>query len=604
MNAQCIIRMSGNKTTIIEPAGAKEETKAATVQNDEAKEKNFSFDYSYWSFDTADENYASQERVFLDLGTSVLENAWEGYNCCIFAYGQTGSGKSYSMLGYGEDKGLIPRICEEMFIRIDRLDDPEVLFKVEVSFMEIYNEKLKDLLNPKNSGKLKVRNHPKMGVYVEDLSKIAVKTFAEIEGLMDEGSKARTVASTNMNATSSRSHAVFTIEFTHAKVTRTEGEIVGTSERVSKINLVDLAGSERAAATGATGIRLKEGANINKSLSTLGKVISALSLNSGGNIFIYVCLFILFFLGGKKPVHVPYRDSVLTWLLKESLGGNAKTIMIAALSPADVNYGETLSTLRYADNAKRIKNNAMVNEDPSSKLIRDLRSEVDALRKQLLESGGIAFDPQITKEMTTLKEELAQREKLIAEMNKTWEERLKEAQELQQERKAALQDIGVAIRAVSSLPHLINLNEDPLLSNQLIYYLREGVTKIGRSDSDKEIVNDIQLNGLSIAKEHCVIENKEGMCVIVPCSTPSLLPVMFINGQQVKEPQILEHGCRLILGNNHIFQYRNPEEASRMAKEGTLVNQKIDWNFAVKELALSMAEQQGQLYVFYFTILY
>lgn len=300
------------------------------------QEKSFAFDHSYWSFDNTDPNYASQQTLFNDLGTEVIKNSWEGYNCCIFAYGQTGSGKSYSMLGYGDDKGIIPLICENLFQKIsDYQQDPDFICKVEVSFMEIYNEKVKDLLNPKNKGVLKVRNHPTIGPYVEDLSKIAVNSFAEIDMLMEEGSKARTIASTNMNATSSRSHAVFTIALSHAK------KNLEKSEKVSKVNLVDLAGSERADATGAAGARLKEGANINKSLSTLAKVIAALAALSSGTV------------KDKKQLHVPYRDSVLTWLLKESLGGNAKTIMIAALSPADINYGETLSTLRYADNADR-----------------------------------------------------------------------------------------------------------------------------------------------------------------------------------------------------------------------------------------------------------
>eukprot|EP01114_Cavostelium_apophysatum_P016487 TRINITY_DN4700_c0_g1_i4.p1 TRINITY_DN4700_c0_g1~~TRINITY_DN4700_c0_g1_i4.p1 ORF type:complete len:1712 (-),score=613.88 TRINITY_DN4700_c0_g1_i4:86-5185(-) len=529
--------------------------------------------------DSSEPNYASQATLFNDLGIEVLKNSWDGYNCCIFAYGQTGSGKSYSMLGYGEEKGIIPLLCEEMFERIGRsqAESATVLYKVEVSFMEIYNEKVKDLLNPKSQTILKVRNHPKIGPYVEDLSKIAVKSFAEIDNLMDEGTKARTVASTNMNATSSRSHAVFTIEFTQSKLDMATNQSL---DRVSRINLVDLAGSERAASTGATGSRLKEGANINKSLSTLGKVIAALAANSGG--------------GKKKEIHVPYRDSVLTWLLKESLGGNAKTIMIAALSPADINYGETLSTLRYADSAKQIKNKAVVNEDPTTRLIRDLRSEVEALRMQLIDSGGVEGGVAITKDkvVVQLKEELSQREKLIAEMQKTWEEKLKEAQTIQQERKAALQDMGVAIKAVSTLPHFINLNEDPLMSESLLYYLREGITRIGRSDT--EVTQDIQLNGLSIAKEHCVVENKDGVVTIIPVIAPgSAPPAIFVNGSQITEPHRLTSGCRVVLGNNHIFRFNHPEEAAKARERGekgkTAV---IDWNFAIRELAST----QGQLY--------
>ncbi|PRP73913.1 hypothetical protein PROFUN_16551, partial [Planoprotostelium fungivorum] len=578
-----VIRMHDKTTVITDPS-----------LPEGSNEKVFTFDYSYNSFDSADSEYATQERVFSDLGMSVLDNAWLGYNCSIFAYGQTGSGKSYSMLGYGADKGLIPRICEAMFEKIDANTNTQVFYKVEVSFMEIYNETVKDLLNPKNKGKLKVRNHPKIGPYVEDLSRLAVKSFAEIDNLMDEGTKARTVASTNMNATSSRSHAVFTIDFTTAKASK-DGQ---TSETTSRINLVDLAGSERATATGSTGVRLKEGANINKSLSSLGKVISALAANSNA--------------GKKKETHVPYRDSVLTWLLKESLGGNARTIMVAALSPADINYGETLSTLRYADNAKQIKNHAVVNEDPTAKTIRELKAEVEALRTQLVISGveitgvsgisgisgisGLGPTDIVTmkaksQEVDRLKEELDQREKLITEMNKSWEEKLNEAQAAQEERKAALADMGVAIKALSSLPYLMNLNEDPLMSESLIYYIRDGITKVGRSAA--ETLQDIQLNGLSIAKEHCTFENKGGSVFVSPVpATP--LPVVFVNGVQISASTKLSPGNRVVLGNNHFFRFMNPEEAAKVAREkgpSTEPAPVLDWNFAIKELAT----KQGQI---------
>ena len=209
--------------------------------------------------------------------------------------------------------------------------------------MEIYCERVRDLLNPKNKkNDLKVREHPILGPYVEDLSKLVVKEYLDIDRLIDEGNKARTVAATNMNETSSRSHAVFTLIFSQKRHDKQTDLI---TECVSKISLVDLAGSERANSTGAQGARLKEGANINKSLTTLGKVISALAecSSSGGNNALS---------GGKKvgtmkkkAAFIPYRDSVLTWLLKENLGGNSKTAMLAAISPADINYDETLSTL-------------------------------------------------------------------------------------------------------------------------------------------------------------------------------------------------------------------------------------------------------------------
>src|SRR5437868_11191993 len=231
------------------------------------------------------------------------------------------------MMGYGEEAGVIPRICREMFARITELQsDPNLKCRVEVSYLEIYNERVRDLLNPSTKGNLKVREHPSTGPYVEDLAKLVVGSFKEIEHLMDEGNKARTVAATNMNETSSRSHAVFTLTLTQK---RHDVETSMDTEKVAKISLVDLAGSERASSTGATGARLKEGAEINRSLSTLGRVIASLADLSTGKKK-----------GGKGGSMVPYRDSVLTWLLKDSLGGNSLTAMIAAISPADINFEE------------------------------------------------------------------------------------------------------------------------------------------------------------------------------------------------------------------------------------------------------------------------
>ena len=198
---------------------------------------------------------------------------------CIFAYGQTGAGKSYTMMGKPSDSeqaGIIPRLCNDMFRRVAAAgtDDPAIQYSVEVSYMEIYCERVRDLLNPANTDNLRVREHPLLGPYVEDLTKLAVQSYADVSDLMDEGNKARTVASTNMNETSSRSHAVFTLLFTQRRL---DPDTKLSGAKVSKISLVDLAGSERANATGAEGTRLKEGAMINKSLTTLGKVISALA---------------------------------------------------------------------------------------------------------------------------------------------------------------------------------------------------------------------------------------------------------------------------------------------------------------------------------------
>lgn len=259
--SKCVISMNGQTTIISNPKITD-------------SLKSFNYDYSYWSHDINDPNFASQEQVYQDIGEEMLVHAFEGYNVCIFAYGQTGAGKSYTMMGKQDEEGIIPYICKDLFNKITADTTDDIMYSVEVSYMEIYCERVRDLLNPKNKSSLRVREHPVLGPYVEDLSKLAVTSYEDIHQLMDEGNKARTVAATNMNETSSRSHAVFTIIFTQRRQD-TATRLV--TEKVSKISLVDLAGSERAESTGAQGIRLKEGANINKSLTTLGKVISALA---------------------------------------------------------------------------------------------------------------------------------------------------------------------------------------------------------------------------------------------------------------------------------------------------------------------------------------
>ncbi|KAM6259204.1 kinesin-like protein KIF1A isoform 15-T17 [Spheniscus humboldti] len=608
--SKCIIQMSGSTTTILNPKQPKETPKS------------FSFDYSYWSHTTpADINYASQKQVYQDIGEEMLQHAFEGYNVCIFAYGQTGAGKSYTMMGKQEkdQQGIIPQLCEDLFSRINDTTNDNMSYSVEVSYMEIYCERVRDLLNPKNKGNLRVREHPLMGPYVEDLSKLAVTSYNDIQDLMDSGNKARTVAATNMNETSSRSHAVFNIIFTQK---RHDAETDITTEKVSKISLVDLAGSERADSTGAKGTRLKEGANINKSLTTLGKVISALAeMDSGPNKN----------KKKKKTDFIPYRDSVLTWLLRENLGGNSRTAMVAALSPADINYDETLSTLRYADRAKQIRCNAVINEDPNNKLIRELKDEVARLRDLLYAQGlgdiidmtnaiagispssslsalssraasvaslheRIMFAPGSEEAIERLKET----EKIIAELNETWEEKLRRTEAIRMEREALLAEMGVAMRedggtlgvfSPKKTPHLVNLNEDPLMSECLLYYIKDGITRVGREDAEKR--QDIVLSGHFIKEEHCLFRSDtktsgEVIVTLEPCEGADT----YVNGKKVTEPSILRSGNRIIMGKSHVFRFNHPEQA-RQERERTpcaeTPAEPVDWAFAQRELL----EKQG-----------
>ncbi|KAF3126918.1 kinesin-like protein Klp8 [Orbilia oligospora] len=567
--AKCIVQMKDSQTILTPPPGVTDSSasrKGASTAIKADGPKVFNFDRSYWSFDRGDSHYAGQDNLFDDLGGPLLDNAFQGYNNCIFAYGQTGSGKSYSMMGYGEEYGIIPRICQNIFERITSEKDPNIVSTIEVSYLEIYNEKVRDLLNPSNKGALKVREHPSLGPYVEDLAKLVVTSFREIENLMDEGNKARTVAATNMNETSSRSHAVFTLILTQK---RHDVETGFDTEKVSRISLVDLAGSERATSTGATGARLKEGAEINRSLSTLGRVIAALAdLSSGGK---------------KKGTLVPYRDSVLTWLLKDSLGGNSMTAMIAAISPADINWDETLSTLRYADSAKRIKNHAVVNEDPNARMIRELKEELSQLRQKLSGGGGaeeekydasVPLEKQIVTITSTdgsvrkvskaeIAEQLGASEKLLKEVNQTWEEKLEKTQQIQKEREAALEELGISIEKdfigmsmPKRIPHLVNLSDDPLLAECLVYNIKAGDTTVGNVESATTTAQ-IKLNGSKILPDHCRFENVNDVVTLIPNEGAAVM----VNGLRIEGPKRLRTGYRVILGDFHIFRFNHPNEA-------------------------------------------
>ncbi|OXV08630.1 hypothetical protein Egran_03607 [Elaphomyces granulatus] len=588
--AKCIVHMQENQTVLSPPPGADEKLgRKGSLKGAVEGPKAFAFDRSYWSFDRSAPSYAGQEHLFNDLGVPLLDNAFQGYNNCIFAYGQTGSGKSYSMMGYGKEHGVIPKICQDMFMRIATLqEDKNLTCTVEVSYLEIYNERVRDLLNPGTKGNLKVREHPSTGPYVEDLAKLVVRSFQEIENLMDEGNKARTVAATNMNETSSRSHAVFTLTLTQK---RHDAETTMDTEKVSRISLVDLAGSERATSTGATGARLKEGAEINRSLSTLGRVIAALADLSSGK--------------KKNNAMVPYRDSVLTWLLKDSLGGNSMTAMIAAISPADINFEETLSTLRYADSAKRIKNHAVVNEDPNARMIRELKEELAQLRSKLgIGVGAAGFgapegpleenyppDTPLEKQIVSIAqpdgtikkvskaeivEQLNQSEKLYKDLNQTWEEKLQKTEEIHKERESALEELGISIEkgfvglsTPKKMPHLVNLSDDPLLAECLVYNIKPGQTRVG--NLDPENIAEIRLNGSKILHQHCTFENVENVVTIVPSEGATVM----VNGLRIDKPTRLRSGYRVILGDFHIFRFNHPEEARAERVEQSLLRHTV-----------------------------
>lgn len=485
--------MQGPSTLITDPSTGKERT--------------FTFDNSFWSHDEFIEEgdgllvpknskYADQHRVYNKLGKQVLDNAWDGYHCCLFAYGQTGSGKSYSMIGYGANKGIVPIATTEIFERVRQTTTPEKWYEVSVSMLEIYNECVQDLLvHPEERPPrgLNIRESKVLGVYVQDLSKHAVDSFEAIEKIMDLGNRNRSIGSTEMNKTSSRAHTIITLSFKQFEII--DGN---TTERFSNINLVDLAGSERQKKTKATKERLKEGCMINLSLTILGQVINVLAEKSQGR---------------KNNAVVPYRDSALTRILQDALGGNSKTIMICAISPAEINYDESLNTLKYAERAKRVKNVAVVNESAQDKMIRELKDENEQLKQLLMSAAkggtidlgnpellsklgniGLSISGGDSKNATEeIKEKLEDNEKEMRNIETPFQEKL------QKERITEKQEVQDR-----TLPHLTNLNEDSQLSGMLYYNMNECPILVGRKDGNPK--PKILIGGIGILPNHAVFE--------------------------------------------------------------------------------------------------
>uniref|UniRef100_A0A5S6Q266 Kinesin-like protein n=1 Tax=Trichuris muris TaxID=70415 RepID=A0A5S6Q266_TRIMR len=312
-----------------------------------------------FTFDAVFDKDTTTESLYNDIVYPLVESVLEGYNGTVFAYGQTGSGKSFTMQGpedWPVQRGIVPRTFEHIFEAIATAEN--VKFLVCASYLEIYIEDVRDLLGKVGKQKLEIKEHQERGVYVAGLSMHPVHNVNECEKLLQKGMRNRATAATLMNTDSSRSHSIFTLYLEMFETHQGREHI-----KTAKLHLVDLAGSERQSKTGAVGDRLKEATKINLSLSALGNVISALV--------------------DGKSTHIPYRDSKLTRLLQDSLGGNTKTIMIACLSPADYNYEESLSTLRYANRAKNIRNRPKINEDPKDALLRQYQEEIARLKDLL-----------------------------------------------------------------------------------------------------------------------------------------------------------------------------------------------------------------------------
>ena len=584
-------------------------------------ERQYAFNHCFDSRNRYGDEYASQEDVFAAIGSPLVDQVWKGFNTCILAYGQTGSGKSYSMTGSSKDpaqRGLIPRIMGDIFERIERdVGDENTLYSVQVSFLEIYMERIRDLLSYQESSEevldgreakrqgeesLKIRESPTLGVFVEGLSRVRVFSYGDVEALMEAGNRVRTTAATKMNASSSRSHAVFTVSFTK---TVKDMESLSAKDSSSAIHLVDLAGSERQKKTKARGQALKEGAMINQSLSSLGEVISKLADRA-----VAAAKFAARFPDRtyKPKGMIPYRNSKLTRVLQQSLGGNSKTVMLAAISPSSDNHTETLSTLRYASRASKIRNVPVVNESPNEALIRALREEVRRLKDELKaalgselapsggndEGGAAAVSEEAKKaksELLELRKQLDRQRQTIEELNMTVEERAAHVAALKAEQESRLAESGLFRRprhSRTSVNHLVNLNEDELMTEQLAYFIPRGeALRVGpfRSSSC-----ELQLGGALIQDPHAVLVTKaEADTTIL---TPQPGADVYVNGSLVagRDPVVLHHGDIVVFGANHAFRFVSPKTIGKTPVGGGSSNggedgAPHDYVYALRQMA-------------------
>mmetsp|Transcript_33887 Transcript_33887/g.88203 ORF Transcript_33887/g.88203 Transcript_33887/m.88203 type:complete len:996 (+) Transcript_33887:71-3058(+) len=518
--------------------------KTTTVTTAE-QSKLFTFDHSYWSHDVADAHHVTQEMVHEDLGEPILASALQGYNNCLVAYGQTGSGKSHSVIGYEDEPGIIPRILDSLFR--GRPQQGRTIANVWVSFLEIYNESVKDLLyaGKEDSGDLPVRDHPKFGTFVVGLTEAMVQSAGEVQQLMDYGTKRRVVGATNMNANSSRSHAVFCLKLEVHKGENTEKPVV----MFSKTLLVDLAGSERQSKTATAGARLKEGCAINRSLSVLAMVIRSLAdlastekkksgaAKAGGGDF------------------APFRSSKLTYLLKDSLVGNSKTALIAAISPAASNAPETLSTLRFASSVKTIKTVAKVNMDSKDKMVLELKQQIAQLKSQMAEAGA---HPEHS-------EQLEAHTHLLERMSMSREEHKQEAEHLARLRQEVVDNAGLSLECMEDAmgigadsPYLANISNDATLSGQLVYMMRKGMPFTFGSSEENSVV----LKGLGMPSHLCSFLNEDDTKVSVQAIEGGGSGRLVVNGAPVKDGPVQLHAMdRVAMGRVALLRVMVPLEA-------------------------------------------
>lgn len=445
-----------------------------------------------------------QPLVYAYVGLPVLRNVLDGYNGCILAYGQTGSGKTFTMMGppslYNESgakssnqrlgslsseeavgvEGIIPRLIRDLFEQLHHkhMQDDSHSFKLELEYYEIYNEKVLDLLSSTSDDPLRIRQHMERGVYVEGLTRKRISSEKDLFKWLKRGNLERHTGCTLMNDRSSRSHAILTLHLTQVQLPQTSADTpdVGTSVITSKLNLVDLAGSERAAASGAVGLQLQEANKINQSLTALGRVIDALADISQG----------------RTDVFCPYRDSTLTLLLKDSLGGNSKTTMVATVSPHHLNFDETTQTLRYASRAKQIVSRVSVNEDPQITCIRLLTEKVKRLQASLSgDKNGDQYLEELTSRIDFLENQLAEKELVISQLTAELHSTKQENSPFSPSKKATLNHVeNVASNALPSKEEQSNLKTESPKFTGLMSALRQELKESKKNE--KELMNELQ----------------------------------------------------------------------------------------------------------------
>ena len=579
--------------------------------------RDYTFDYSFWSHDgfidingvlePADDHYADQRKVSSVLSKEILKNALEGYNCCLFAYGQTGSGKSYSMMGHGNNKGIIPISSQLLFKWVEETQGESVSYEILFSMLEIYNERIQDLLVPVSQRPhdgLRVRESKVSGVFVENLSKRTVCSYEELEALMDLANTNRSIAATQMSIVSSRAHTILTIELKQIEI---DGD--STSEQLSVITLVDLAGSEKLKQTGATGDRLKESNNINKSLVVLCSVIEALAERSKGT---------------NRNIVIPYRDSALTRILSNSLGGNSKTVMMCTLSPASVDYEETLSTLRYADRVKKIQSKAVVNaivqggrgrgfeeekkemkvigKERGLEYVMEIKDQIsknceEEIKKAILwqsprtsnqlspidthsfklsnESAKNIRDPTTSMPYTSLATSssittsysvfqpepqevtLGKKKKLLKKLIKEFPFIAKEHMLTTDLASEVLH--GDAFKVDISGPHITNISEDYFLSRRIFYNFEKLPLTVGRRNANPP--NDLELSCSFVSVTHCVFDRNEEGRIFLRAVDEKSSRFLFVNGDAVIGRKVLGHLDRIIIGTTP-FLFKIPGEQS------------------------------------------